>query len=55
MKKFTVYLANNEVMKVHRNWYDWWFVESTNIMVFRDENNKRVRVSKHWIIKVVEV
>lgn len=53
-KWYRVFLANNEVVRLSRGMSDQWIFDTSRMMSFHDENGKRVTISKHWIIKVVE-
>jgi len=58
MKKkwYDIYLANNDVIRAYRTMVDRiWRSDKTGIMVFHTEDDKTIRVSTHWIIKIVEV
>ncbi len=52
---YRVYLANNDEIRAYRSgWDKFWHGDEAGIMVFHTEDGKSIRVSKHWIIKIVE-
>ena len=51
MKNYKVTLANNEVMHVHKSWFDFWFLESGQ-RLFRLQDGKKIWFYPHWIIKI---
>ena len=51
----TVYLANDDVVTAYRTGWDrLWRSDEAGIMVFHTEDGKDLRISKHWILKIVE-
>jgi len=53
-KWYTVFMANNDVFHVYRKTFDWWLIDISGMIGFHDENDKVVKVSKHYIIKIKE-
>ncbi len=54
---YMVYLANPEMSELHvyrSGWDKFWHGDEAGIMMFHDKQGKSIRVSKHWIIKIVE-
>jgi len=54
---YRVYMANPEmsVEHVYRTFWDkMWLTSEGGIMLFHMDNGQAVRLSKHWIIKIVE-
>ena len=51
---YTIYLANNDIAHGFRTMFDWWWNDSTGIMGFRLPDGRKLKVSKHWILKVEE-
>lgn len=51
---YKLYLANNDVLQVYRKMSDWWWRDTQGIMGFRLADGRRIRVSKHWILKIEE-
>ncbi len=52
---YIVYLANNDTVHAYRSgWDKFWRGDEAGIMVFHTEDGKSLRISKHWIIKIVE-
>jgi hypothetical protein len=49
---YFVYTADNQKLLLSRRVWVW---EVSGTAVFRDETNRRVIISKHWILKIVEL
>ena len=52
VRHYAVYTADNSVEFYTRRALVW---EAAGTAVFRDSNNHRVIMSKHWILKIVEL
>ncbi len=53
MRRYTVYMANNDVLHLHRGWIDSWWFDDWGTMVFHDEEERKVTIPKRWIVKIV--
>lgn len=53
-KWYTVYMENLDVFHVYRKMFDWWTIDGSGMLGFHDENDKIVKVSKQYIVKVKE-
>lgn len=54
-KWYKVYLANPEMseLRVYRTLWDrWWALDAGAFVMFRKEDGVKVRINKHWIIKI---
>ncbi len=52
---YQVYLANPEMseMLVYRTLWDrFWALDAGQFVIYRRENGKKVRINRHWIIKI---
>lgn len=55
MKKYTIYMANNDVQQVTRSPMDWWMRDlggANGMLAFRTQDGKILRVSKHFLLKI---
>lgn len=49
---YLVYTAEPSKLLLARKLFEW---EVSGTAVFRDEENRRIIISKHWILKIVEL
>jgi len=55
---YKVYLANPEMseLMVYRTFWDrLWALDAPSFLVFRKEGGSRVKINKHWVIKIESV
>lgn len=51
--KVTIYLGTNEIIEAKRAVWDW-LNEGWTAMLFHLPDGRRMKVQKHWIIRIVE-
>lgn len=55
MRKYTIYMANNDVQQVSRSPLDWWFRDlggPNGMLAFHKQDGGIMRVSKHFLLKI---
>lgn len=51
-RRYLVFTADGKKLLLYRKVWEW---EVSGTAVFRDEQNRRVIISKHWMLKIVEI
>lgn len=51
MKKVKVTVANNQVLHLERNQWDYWLWDGGKFMSFR-KAGKKVKLAVHWILMI---
>lgn len=49
---YLVYTADQQKLILSRSLFEW---EVAGTLIFRDEEKRRVMISKHWVLKITEL
>ncbi len=52
--RFKVITADKEVRYLYRKWHSYWFSDTSSMMTFYDQEGRKVKLAKHWIIELTE-